>query len=247
MTKTLLGGSILALSLLTNIAKSVEPSDQSPSAEKIEPTVLDRWNEVQCQAAIAVGAIKDLPPPRRVKRYAKPEITIKGSNIYFDGKPLEFGRPLSSWKNILKRNPHCDETGTEWCVWEELGMEVSTRPKSNYGVSTIVIKLNIPEHLLVETITPYPDGTPDNTPKADWLARHPFTGYLEIDGYGIDKDTKFWEVQSGIDARRNLSCGLRNCEFPHGIFSPHGEIALHLNGGSESATIEEIKIYTTSY
>lgn len=247
MTKIFLGGSILALSLLTNIAKSVEPFDQSLSAEKREPTVLDRWNEVQRQAAIAVGAIKDPPSPRLVEKYAKPEIIIKGSSIYFDGKPLEFGRPLSSWKNILNRTPHCDETGIEWCVWEDLGMEVSTRPKSDYGVSTIVIKLNIPENSLRETTTPYPDGTPDHTPKADWLARHPFTGYLEIDGFGIDKDTKFWELQSNIDARRNLSCGLRNCEFPRGIFGSHGGMALHLNGGSESATIEEIKIYTLSY
>lgn len=247
MIKTFLGGSILALSLLANLAKSVEPSDQSPSGGKRAPTVLDRWNEVQRQAAIAVGAIKDLPSPRRVKRYAKPEIIIKKSSIFFDGEPLEFGRPLSSWKNILKRKPHCDETGVEWCVWQDLGIEVSTRPKSNYGVSTIAIKLNILENLLTETITPYPDGSPDNTPIADWLARYPFTGYLEIDGFGIDKDTKFWEVQSSIDTWRNLSCGLRSCEFPRGIFGSHSEIALHLNGGSESATIEEIKIYTTSY
>ena len=180
MIKTLLSGSILALSLLATISEGVEPSDQSLPTKKREPTMLDRWNEVQRQAALATGAITAPPPPRYVKRYAKPEIIIKGSNIFFDGKPLEFGHPVTSWKNILKRNPRCDKTGIEWCVWEDLGLEVSTRAKSNFGVSTVTIKLSIPENLLDETKTPYPDGTPDSRPKADWLTRHPFTGYLEI-------------------------------------------------------------------
>ncbi|MCS0590101.1 hypothetical protein ACFQ09_20735 [Massilia norwichensis] len=247
MIKIFLSGSILSLLLLATISEGVEISDKSPSTKKREPTMLDRWNEVRHQAALATGAIKDTPPARHVKRYAKPEIIIKGSSIFFDGKLLELGRPLTSWKNILKRNPRCDKKEIEWCVWEDLGLEVSTNEKGNFGVSSVTIKINIPEDSLNETKTSYSDGTPDNTSKADWLARHPFTGYLEIDGFGIDKETKFWELQSNIDVRRNLSCGLRNCEFPKGIFGPKSNIALHLNGGSESATIEEIEIYTTSY
>nr|WP_156133559.1 hypothetical protein [Massilia sp. JS1662] len=247
MNKIFLRGPILALALFAATAKATEPSDQLPSTNMKEPTMLDRWNEVKRRAALATGAITEPPPPRRIKRYAKPEIIIKGSNIFFDGKLLEFGRPLTSWKSILKRNPHCDKTGIEWCVWQDLGLEIYTSEEDNYGVGTIVIKITISEDTLKETRTPYPDGTSDNTPKADWLARHPFTGYLEIDGFGIDKDTKFWELQSSIDTRRNLSCGLRSCEFPRGIFGPSSMIALHLNGGSESSTIEEIKIYTTSY
>jgi len=247
MSKTFLTGLILALSLLTTISKGVEPSGQSHSTKEKEATMLDRWNEVRRQAALATGAIKAPPPARRVKRYAKPEIIIKGSSIFFDGQLLEFGRPLTAWKKILKRKPHCDATGTEWCVWEDLGLTASTSWENKLSVSTMTISLSIPEHLLNETRTSYPDGTPDNTPKADWLARPPFTGYLEIDGFGIDKETKFWELESSIDARRNMSCGLRNCEFPRGILGPSSMIALHLNGGSESATIEEIKIYSTSY
>jgi len=246
MMKIFLRRSILALSLFTAISKGAEPSNQLPPTKKKEPTMLDRWNEVKRQAALATGAIETTDQPRHVERYAKPEIIIKGTNIFFDGRPLEFGRPLTSWKGILKRNPHCDETGTEWCIWEELGLKVSTRAKSNFGVSTIVIYLSIPENLLEETRTTHPDGMPSNAPKADWLVRHPFTGYLEIDGFGIDKETKFWELQSSIDIHRNLSCGLKSCEFPSGIFGPSSMIDLHLNGESEAATIERIKIYTTS-
>lgn len=245
--KIFLRGSIFALLLFAPICKSVQLSNQSLSEKKRESTMLDRWNEVKHQVALATGAITALHQPRHVKRHAKPEIIIKESNIFFDGKLLEFGRPLASWKSILKRKPHCDQTGTDWCVWEDLGLQVYASEEDNLGVGTIVIKLSIPEHLLNETKTPYPDGTPDNTPQADWLARHPFTGYLEIDGFGIDKETKFWELQSSVDVRRNLSCRLRSCEFPKGIFGPSSMIALHLNGGSESATIEEIKIYTTPY
>jgi hypothetical protein len=245
MNKLFLGGSVLALSLFATVANG-EPSGKPPAAKRREPTMLDRWNQARHQAALATGAIATYPTARHVKRYAKPEIIIKGANIFFDGKPLEFGRPLTAWKNILKRTPHCDKTGMEWCVWEDLGLEVYTSKEDNLGVSTIIIKINVPEDLLNETRTSYPDGTPDNTPKADWLARHPFTGYLEIDGFGIDKETKFWELQSNIDTHRNLSCGLRSCEFPSGIFGPGSIIALHLNGGSESATIEEMEIYTLS-
>jgi hypothetical protein len=247
MIKIFLCGSILALSLLATASEGVELSDQTPSTKKREATMLDRWNEVRHQAALATGAIKDTPPARHVKRFAKPEIIIRGSSIFFDGKLLELGRPLASWKNILMRKPRCDKAGVEWCVWEDLGLEVSTNEKSNFGVSSITIKISIPENSLNETKTTDSDGTPNDTPKADWLAHHPFTGYLEIDGFGIDKETKFWELQSNVAAGRNLRCGLRSCEFPKGIFGPKSNIALHLNGGNESATIEEIEIYTTSY
>lgn len=114
------------------------------------------------------------------------------------------------------------------------------------NVSTFIIKISIPDHLLEEAEIRNSDGAADSTPKAAWLARHPFTGYLEIDGFGIDKETEFWEVQSNVYTRRNLHCGLKSCEFPGGTFGPNGGIDLHLNGGSESATIEKIKIYTAS-
>jgi hypothetical protein len=247
MKKIFVSGSILALSLLATISEGVEPSVRSPSTKKTETTMLDRWNEIRHQAALATGLITTSPPPRHVKRYAKPEIIMKGSSIFFDGTPLELGDPLVSWKNILKRKPHCDKTGIKWCVWEDLGLEVSASKKHNFAVSNVVIKLSIPEDPYESSVTSYPDGTPYNLPKADWLARHPFTGYLEIDGFGIDKETKFWELQSSIDNSRNLSCGLRDCEFPKGKFGPGSTIALHLNGRSESATIEEIEIYTTPY
>lgn len=247
MIKILLGSSILSLAFLATTSEGVEPSEKLPTAKKREPTMLDRWNEVQHQAAQATGVIIQHPPPRHVERYDKPEIVMKGSKIFFDGEPLEFGHPMTSWKNILKRNPRCDEKSTKWCVWEDLGLEVSTRANSKFGVSTLVIKLSIPEHLLDEEKSLHPDGKPDSTPKPVWLAHHPFTGYVEIDGFGIDKETKFWELESSVEIRRNLSCGLKDCEFPRGIFGPNSMIALHLNGRSESATIEEIKIYATSY
>jgi hypothetical protein len=247
MNKIFLGGAMLALSLLTTIANGIETSDQSFPTKAKEPTMLDRWNEVKRQAALATGAITTYPAPRHVKRSAKPEIIIKDSSISFDGKLLEFGRPLASWKNILKRKPRCDKTGIEWCVWEDLGLEVHASKEDKFGVGTIIIKISIPENFTKETPMLYPDGSPYKPPEADWLARHPFTGYLEIDGFGIDKETKFWELQSSIDTHRNLSCGLKSCEFPSGIFGPGSIIALHLNGESESATIEEIEIYTLSH
>lgn len=61
MNKVYLSGPILALSLFATIANG-EPADQLPATKK-EPTMLDRWNEVRRQAAIATGAITTYPPP----------------------------------------------------------------------------------------------------------------------------------------------------------------------------------------
>ena len=83
---------------------------------------------------------------------------------------------MTSWKNTLKKNPHCDKTGIEWCVWEDLGLEVYAGKEDNFTVSTVSIKLSIRENLYEGTVTSYPDGTPYNPPRADRLARHPFTG-----------------------------------------------------------------------
>jgi hypothetical protein len=247
MNRNSLNAAIFALVFLVSGAKSFELSNQQSFIEEKEPTMLDRWNEARRQAAIAVGTVKDPSSARQVRRHAKPEIIVKYSNIFFDGKLLELGRPLTFWKNILRGKPRCDKTGKEWCVWEELGLEVSTSEKNNFGVKSINIKINIIESVNNELKISYPERTHDNNPKTEWLAYHPFTGYLEIDGFGIDKETKFWELESNVDSRRNLSCGLRSCEFPRGVLGPNKMIALHLNGSNESSEIEDITFYITSY
>lgn len=102
MKKVLLIGSILVLSLLSSISKSKEPLNQLPSKKEKEPTMLDRWNEVRRQAALATGAIRVPPTPRHVQRSAKPEIIIKGANIFFEGTLLELDHPLESWKKLSR-------------------------------------------------------------------------------------------------------------------------------------------------
>lgn len=74
------------------------------------------------------------------------------------------------------------------------------------------------------------------------MLRRAFSGYLELDGFGIDSKAKFWEVQSETRDRRKLTCGLRECSHPGGAFGKNANIFLILNGNSDQATLRQFSI-----
>ena len=86
MNKIFLSGSILALSLIATISKSAASSAQLPSAKEKEPTMLDRWNEIKRQAALATGGI-NFPPPHP-----------PGGNFGQGGKNLKSKKVFFFWK-----------------------------------------------------------------------------------------------------------------------------------------------------
>lgn len=90
----------------------------------------------------------------------------------------------------------------------------------------------------------YPDGKA-NLDADDWQVHEVFPGYLELDGFGIDSDTKFWEIKSALNNKRNLSCGIRDCATPVGAFGDDGELQFRLNGNLESSTIRKFSISRT--
>ena len=141
----------------------------------------------------------------------------RGLNLWW----INIERPWTSQQNALGLRIHTDAGGKV--------------------VETFDIYLKLPDDLAEGLATAMPDGSPGSA-DAGHLPRSPFTGYFELDGYGIDKDTMFWEVRSSIQPTRGLRCGLRDCQFPSGVIAPDTEIYMVLNGPSERDRIGEISI-----
>lgn len=135
---------------------------------------------------------------RIVPKGAKPVVMIErrgitsdkdpyfSNGIRFNGKHIKNGAPLSRAVEVLGpdfRTYH----GTHY--WDELGISVHTnaapqpksgKPRAEY-VKYISIHLNSPSH-----------GT---TPPPSEPSRS-FSGYLSLDGAGIDKHSRLWEVDA---------------------------------------------------
>jgi hypothetical protein len=89
-------------------------------------------------------------------------------------------------------------------------------------------------------VTHHPDGTPIK-PTYDTRPQKPFPGYLELDNFGIDAETKFWEIRQQASADRNFSCAL-DCSHPYAYFSDSGNLFMRLNSGSEYGELYELGI-----
>ncbi len=210
-----------------------------------EPTRLDLTNELYRKALEQAGAIKDYGAPRVVEKGAKPEIVLKGSSIYFNSKLLKLGDTLERWKKVLGEG-RCRGRPSEMtlCIWDEYGLEVGTEWRSHPAqiVNFMEIQISLVKKDPAEALfTTNADGSP-SPPTIDWRPAKPFPGYLEIDQFGIDAKTKFWEIRSSVDISRNLRCGLRDCRFPKGAFGKLDDLSMHLTTDSEQGTLESLRV-----
>lgn len=197
-----------------------------------EPTQLDLLNELMQKGAEQAGAVKDFGEPRFVARGAKPEIIVQGDSFYINGKHLKIGDSLLLWKSALGGGSRCKKQDlVVSCMWDQLGVEVGAYPDAPDLTSGIQISLN-----LEPTDPLFP------RPRPSYLVTHPFSGYLELDGYGIDAQTKFWEIRASVDPKRNLRCNPRDCSHPHGRFSDTANLYLRLNSASEYGNLYELSI-----
>jgi len=179
--------------------------------------------------------------PRTVAKGAKPEIIIKGEQIFIAGKPVKIGDRLEVWKSAIPSNPRCDNNPpTILCAWDALGIEIFTKTNIDTTVISAYFYINLEprEPLLV---TKWPDGTPAVDTK-DLRPKNPFRGYFEIDGYGIDAKTEFWEILAKANPERNLHCGVLDCGFPLGALNDRDTIRFRLNKPSKKGNIFEISI-----
>ncbi len=214
-----------------------------------EPTTLDLWDELVRKAGEETGAMKSYGKPRIVAKGAKPEIVInREGDITYNGKPLELGADIKDWEAIIGRGyrHRGDDKPPKLLAWDDLGIDVLTgyAADDKDKVKQLTLYLNKrPKDPYEGMVTTRPDGTPIK-PLPDFTPRQAFTGYLELDGFGIDAKTEFWEILTTANPARNLRCGLRDCSHPHGALfgKTDGSLYLILNRGDEHGNIYEFTI-----
>lgn len=206
-----------------------------------EPSKLELLNELMGKAQDEVGAIKQYGKPRVVAHGAKPEIIISGPQISIDGKVVAIGASMSSWRAVLPGEPRCTSANNTdvLCTWDDLGIEVGSAFRTPKVSKYLIISLN------KEDLPPWNPQMPDGSIKSappDLRPKNTFSGYLQLDGYGIDAQTKFWEIRASADPKRNLRCNSRDCSHPHGGFSNKANLYLRLNSTTEYGNVYELTI-----
>lgn len=235
----------------TSTSKSTESAQKPSTREELlerarkrhgrEPTMLDLFDEAVHEAKHAVGGIKEPGQPRIVKKGMTPELIISGEQITYNGKPLVMGANLRDWEDILGHPSRRDDIKPPaLLVWDELGFDVMGDKKNK--VTQIKIYVNKRPKDPYGEMTVRPDGTPVE-PSIDFSPKKAFSGYLEMDGFGIDAETKFWEVVKTANSNRNIHCPLRDCSHPGGSMGENsGSIYFILNRGDENGNIYEMSI-----
>lgn len=130
------------------------------------------------------------------------------------------------------------------CVWDDIGIQAGTKPGGKRGAVTyLTIFLNKrPIDPYKGLVTHNPDGTLI-TPDVDYAPKQAFSGYLELDGFGIDAKTEFWELLSTANPERRLTCGTRDCTHPTGSLGGNsGVLYLTTNRNDEHGNIYEFSI-----
>jgi hypothetical protein len=208
-----------------------------------EPTKLDLFNELMQKAAEETGAIEDYGKPRIVARGAKPEIIIKGDQITINGQPVGIGKSIEIWKRAMPGKPRCEKEYMDViCEWDGLGIKVYARSGGELAVLEFKTFLNLQRREAWDIpATSAPDGT-KILPPNKYQPSQSFPGYLELDGFGIDAKTKFWEIRANADPKRNLRCDPRDCSHPHGGFSNKANLYLRLNKADEYGNLYEFTI-----
>lgn len=241
---------ILIFSLLV-LSGCAENMFAQPVAEVLSKTtdgkiLLEKWPKLKERAILEAGAAMDFGSPRKIRKGKNPEIVVRRDEIYLNGKRLRFGDSLENWKKVIRGNPRCFDGGMILCLWDDLGIEVGTKHGSEKEVISMNLIFNLPEEDKDLGKTEYPDGTPaEKFP--EYATRDVFPGFLELDGFGIDSVTEFWEIRTSVDQSRLLDCGLRDCTFPSGAFGNNGHIYLKLNGVGPKSTLQRFGLSISEY
>ena len=241
MKKSNMIGVLIALSL-TCLAHANPASAPSSNANTVE----NIYNKAVGKAKSALESVLEVEKPRQVNRAAKPEIIIKDSQLFYNGKELVLGASLAEWQKILGKH---SRTGQDrpaiLYIWDELGLQVLTgQPAEELGkveqIKIYLLKNPIYEGMYRETHSP--DGKP-LPPYVDRAPKKTFSGYLELDGFGIDAKTEFRELRAAAKPSRKLKCGNLDCSTPSGgLGGNSGVITLHLNRRSDRGNINEFVI-----
>ncbi|MYM66908.1 hypothetical protein GTP45_08710 [Pseudoduganella sp. FT55W] len=210
------------------------------------PSLGERLNSVFEQVAKKAGLVKDYGTPRKVNRGARPEIILKDNTITWNGKPLALGQSIEEWRKVIGKGAVCSARNERpgWCKWDALGIEIAGSIGKPNQVGTFNVNFNrAADEGLYDLRARDAAGKPIDPV---WLSKGVFPGYLEFDGFGIDKLTKFWEVRASVDRQHDLRCGLRDCSHPLGAFGESAAIYMILMSNDEYGVIKEFAIANDS-
>lgn len=230
--------------LYCTLARSEAQVPASISTPQPKSTsLLDRYNKIVHEAFGAVNKKLDAHEPRKIAKGALPAIVLRKDKIFYNDAQLFLGTKLQEWLEALPTGPRCIQFSQvlKSCHWDDLGLTLSVN-----GVSSKVERLDIQFQKRVISEAAEIVAKEDSVQgKQLPLTSEPvgtFRGYFELDGYGIDSNTMFWEIESAIDQSRNLHCGLRDCQFRGAIFGENSRIYIRLNGPSATSTVSLIQI-----
>jgi hypothetical protein len=161
--------------------------------------------------------------------------------VLFDGRRLSLLSTILEWKAVLGSGSDCgeDDSPPIVCKWEHLGIEVGT------GQSSVSMVKFVTVHLQSEAGDFLSDAARSGKSEKklpSYIVNGYFSGNLELEGYRLDQETTFNDVQKTVRGTLNLNCDIRDCRFPHGSFNNVANIYFELNGGSVRSTINSISI-----
>lgn len=210
------------------------------------PSMGERFNSAFEKAAKKAGAVKDYGPVRKVEKGAQPEVILKGSTVSFNGKQLVLGQRIEQWQRIIGKGAVCARKNERplWCKWDGLGIEITGSLDRPAQVAELNVRFNRDaDEGIYDLRARDAQGDPIDPV---WLSKGVFPGYLEFDGFGIDKHTRFWEIKASVDRQRNLRCGLKNCHQPHGTLGAIANVYMVLNRDDENGELRELTITSGS-
>ena len=161
-----------------------------------EKGTLDRIYKGALNAAEKVFGPEERP--HKVDKTKQPQIIIKGGEMRYNGKILKPGDSFANWKKVLGKPSRfsLDRIYT----WDNLGIAAWLQSKGadGPGFTDKITEMDIffnqkPRDPTEGLVTTSPDGTPIKK-WPDFKPKNVFPGYLEIDGAGVDRTSKVWEV-----------------------------------------------------
>lgn len=182
--------------------------------------------------------------PRKIRLNTAEKLVLSRNQIYFNGKELRIGEPLSSWKDVIPGKPRCIEESIILCLWDDFGLVVGTADKTGKKVRFMNLYLNFMEDERNLVPVNYPDGRPAKK-LPDYLPHRAFSGYLEIEDVGVDAKSEFGNIQRKLANKIAFHCGLHDCSHPISSFGNQVDIYLRLNGGRSNANVLEVSLSAT--
>lgn len=159
---------------------------------------------------------------------AAPAITVNGSEIRINGKPVRLGDTFDAWKRALGGTPTCYKESIVTCVWHSHGLSLGSDHIDKDRVKFVLLDM---------AFEPAKPGE-----RAPSWPRLPFRRAIELDGIPIKATTTFRDLRRQIPSERELRCGGSDCSNPRAAFSDAASIHISLDGRSEKSRILRFSI-----